>query len=104
MTFNTIPVGNDLPWKKFTIPLDGVIYTLTVRFNVRSNRWILDIADSSNNPILVGIPVLIERNLTGRYVISGLPLGTLFATDFTNQENQPTRYSFDTTHGLIYED
>lgn len=98
------PARNDLPWYKFRITLSGVIYTAHMRYNGRMARWILDINDSSDNPILVGIPVLIERNMTGQYVSLTLPPGIFFATDDTNQDNQPTILSFGLDHTLWYED
>ena len=64
----------------------------------------MDIADASNNDILVGIPLLIERDLTGQYVVSGLPPGVLFAVDETNQDGQPTRFSFGLESTLVYSD
>lgn len=102
--FLQVPARNDVPWYRFTVTLTGVVYTLTFRYNTRMDRWALDVADASNNALLVGVPLLIERDLIGRFVISGLPPGTLFAADFTNQDTQPTRFSFGTDHGLIYVD
>jgi len=104
MNFLTIPARNDLPWYRFKITLSNVIYTLRFRFNTRSSRWILDIADASNNDILNGVPILIERDMAGQYVIPGLPVGLIFATDDTNQGTEPTRFSFGQDHTLWYGD
>ncbi len=102
MSFLQVPTRNDVPWYKFTLTLSGQVYTLRFRYNTRMSRWIMDIADSSNNDLLVGIPVLIERDMTGQYVFVTLPSGTFFAMDVTNQGNQPTRYSFGIDAALIY--
>lgn len=104
MTFFEIPARNDLPWYTFKITLSGTIFTLRFRFNTRSQRWILDVADSSNNDILDGIPLLIGRNLTGQFVIPGLPVGFMFVTDDTNEDTQPTRFSFGQDHSIGYGD
>lgn len=104
MKFFTIPARNDLPWYSFKISLSGVVYTLRFRFNTRMQRWIMDIADPSNNDILDGIPLLIGRDLSGQYVIDGLPVGISFCSDDTNQDTQPTRFSFGTDHSLVYGD
>ena len=104
MTFFTVPVDNSFPWLRFNIVLSGTSFTLHFRYNTRMSRWIMDIADQSDTDILDGLPLLIDRNVNGQYVISGLPVGTFFAVDDTNQGTQPTRYSFGTDHTLYYAD
>jgi len=99
-----IPARNDLPWYKFKITFEGTVYTLRFIFNTRMNRWILDIADSGDNDIICGLPILIERDIAGQYVIVGLPPGILFSRDNQTRVEQPSRYSFGMTHSLLYED
>lgn len=101
---NVFPARNDLPWYQMRIPLGGVIYTVHMRYNSRSQRWVMDINDSSDAPILSGIPVLINRDLTSQYPTLAVPAGTLFATDDTQQDTQPTQYSFGTDHTLYFVD
>jgi hypothetical protein len=103
----TIPVGNDVPWYFFTIGLSGVQYLLTFRFNVRMQRWLMDIADALGVPILSSLPLLLGQSLTGRFKgLAGVPVGDFYVFDDTSpgQGNQPTRYSFGTTHSLWYSD
>lgn len=104
MTFFTIPITPNQPWQTFKITLSGVIYNLIMRYNNRSNRWILDIMDANNNPILRGMPVLIQRNITQQFRYLKVPAGVFFATDDTGGENQPTLYAFGITNTLFYED
>lgn len=99
-----IPATNDVPWYNFKVTLSGTLYTLRFRFNTRMNRWILDLADAQNNDILNSLPMLINRNMNGRFVTPDLPPGFLFCTDDTNQGTQPTRYSFGKDHSLFYFD
>ncbi len=52
----------------FVITLAGVDYTLTSRWNdAVDSGWVLDIADSNDNPIAVGIPLI-----TGDDCLDGL--------------------------------
>jgi len=99
-----LPLGNDLPWYTFSISLTGVQYTIRMRYNTRAQRWIMDIADGQNNDIIDSIPLLIGRNLVGRFNSDSLPGGEFFVTDDTGAGNQPTQYSFATTHSLWYYD
>ena len=98
------PARNDLPWYTFSIVLTGVVYTLTMRYNARMTRWMMNITDSAGNDLLNGIPCLNYVNMTGRFVELGLPSGDFFCVDNTNQGMQPTRYSFGTTNNLLYLD
>lgn len=103
-TIYQLPMRNDVPWYTQQIQLSGVIYTLHFRFNIRSQRWIMDIRDPSDNYIIVGLPILIERDVAGQYVVANLPPGPFFAMDNTGQSNQPTVYSFGNTHSFYYQD
>ena len=67
-------------------------------------RWLLDIADPSGNQIITGLPLLIGHMITAQYVTLALPIGDLFATDDTNQDMQPTQFSFGVTNSLWYGD
>lgn len=103
MNLLIFPAGNTFPWYQFRVTLTQVVYTITMRYNPRMQRWIMDIGDASNNPIQVGLPILIERNVAGQYVTVGLPPGTIFATcDTAAPLTQPSRLSFGTTHTLYY--
>lgn len=99
-----IPARNDLPSYRFRITLSGVIFTLVFQYNGRMDRWIVDINDASNNQILAGIPVLINRNLNGQYTTLAIPEGIMFAVDDTGQNEQPTLYSFGIDKTFYYED
>lgn len=100
----TVPARNDLPWYKFKITLSSTIYTLHFRYNTRMQRWMLDVNDPSDNQIISGLPILIQRDVIGQYATFALPPGIIFATDDTNQDTQPTQFSFGTDHTLWYRD
>lgn len=99
-----LPLGNDVPSYKFKTSLSGVVYTLQLNFNTRVQLWHLDIMDASNNPIYMGIPLIIDTDLLYQCVNPLRPLGTMVVLDTTNQEQNPGRNSFGTTHILMYID
>lgn len=99
-----VPARNDLPNYKFTINLSGTQFQLSFYFNVRMNRWLVDVNDPAGNQILSGTPILIARALFNQYITLNLPVGTMFATDDTNKDTQPTQFSFGTDHTLLYVD
>lgn len=51
----------------FTITLAGVQYQMTVRWNFVAAAWILDIADSTGNPILSGVPLVTGDDLLEQF-------------------------------------
>lgn len=103
-TLLLFPLRNDLPQYSFSITLTGVIFTFQMLFNVRMNRWIMNINDSAGNQILSGIPLLIDTNLTYQYATLAIPAGILFCGDNTNQDMQPTLNSFGLTNTCYYVD
>lgn len=103
-TFYTVPLVNTLPWYQLTITLDGVVYTLSLRYNVRSDNWFMDIQDSAANPIVSGLPILIQRSVSGQYAYLAIPPGIFVATDNSGQGTQPTQFSFGIDHTFYYGD
>lgn len=101
-TFYQMPLDSTEPWYTFKISLSGVIFTIRIRFNVRMQRWMLDFADTADNDIMNGLPLLTLRNLKGQYILSGLPAGDFFVYDETLQGAQPTRNSFGKDKLLMY--
>lgn len=99
-----MPTTNDFPWYQQRVTISEVVYTITIRYNSRMSRWMMDIGDAVNNLLHVGVPILIERDLLGQYVVQGLPPGLFYAIDETNQGTEPTRFAFKTTHGFFYYD
>jgi hypothetical protein len=50
-----------------TISLAGVQYTLTVKWNDAIQVWVFDMADTTGNLILGGIPLVTGTDLLGQY-------------------------------------
>lgn len=53
--------------QKFTITLGGVDYRVTQKWNVYSNCWVLDFADSSGTSLLSGVPVVTGTDLLEQF-------------------------------------
>ena len=98
----TIPLKNNLFYYKFQISLSSVIYTMTLRFNGRMNRWILDLADVSGNQIVSGIVLLVGINLLYQYTTLNVLAGALMAIDTSPNYIQPTQFSFGNNNFLVY--
>lgn len=65
--------NSNAPYSEQRVSLGGVLYTFSLKFNVRNKAWYLSIFDSSgNNPLIKGIKIMPNQNLTGRYINSGI--------------------------------
>ena len=68
-----------------TTTLNGEAYNLTFRWSEVKNRWKLDIYDASFNPVLLGITLIEEQDLTGYYSYASKVMdGFLFIAKMTN--------------------
>lgn len=97
-----LPMGQNLPSFTFTTTLSNVAYTFNAYLNTRADRWMLDILDVTLTPILVGIPLLIDRDLLAQYPTLPLPPGGLFVIDESGKQTQPKAGSFLIDHTLLY--
>lgn len=104
MAIFQLPIRNDLPAYDFQVELDGVLFTLGFSFNARANYWVMDIFDSNDNPILVGIRVITGWLLSDRFVMEGLPAGDFFIFDSSGKSEDPTMNDFSITKLLMYAD
>lgn len=64
-TYYEIPLSSEP--QTFNITLSGTTYGFTVRWNVPNGSWIIDIADSSGNAIVSGIPMVTGADLLEQY-------------------------------------
>jgi len=83
MTTVEIPLTKEIFAYTERIDLDGATYVLTIRYNARSERWIMDIADADETALLQGIVLNLNYPLTVRFIgrIAGLPQGQFIVVD-----------------------
>jgi len=78
--------------------LDGTTYRMTFRWSAREQTWYLDITDTSDSPIAMGLR-LVEGALLLRYITDPRrPPGELFV------EGTPTETNLGTDAFLVYAD
>lgn len=59
------------------ISINGVTYTMKVRWCAPANCWMLDLSDVSGNPILQGIPLITGTDLLSQFAYLGLNFSLL---------------------------
>lgn len=102
MALIDIPVRADLPSHTLRIDLEGVVYTLRFKWNVRLATWMMDIADAENGDLVNGIAVRSNVDLIGHISAAAVPPGVLLAYDETGQVRNPDRDTFGVEVKLFY--
>lgn len=103
-TYFQIPTDKNLPRYVMRVALSKVTYTLQMAYNTRADRWFLSIMDTIGAPILMGVPLLVMRNVLGPYTTLALPPGQLVTLDYSGKNQDPTLSSFLVDHVLAYID
>ena len=69
-----IPFKEPASWQ-MQIQLDTSIFILFFKWNALNAYWVMSIYDGSLNPILIGVKVVVNWNLTQQFVTVGMPTG-----------------------------
>ena len=85
MAILELPVKSVMPDFQFTTDFEGVAYTLRFTWNERGGVWSMTIGDAQANPIVQGIPLVVNWLLLDRFKDTRLPPGKLFTWDSSGQ-------------------
>lgn len=83
-----LPSTSTLLNYKITTTLENRVYNFVFKYNVRMDRWVLDIRDYQDNNIVSGLPLLLGVDLLDRFSNEYLPPGKLFTINFEDQYNE----------------
>ena len=97
-----LPLDQNFPWYSFALTLENATYTFELYFNSRAQRWRMSILDSLENPILLGIPLSLGRDLTGPYRYLPLPPGQFCVLDASGKRTEAGLGAFLLDHALYY--
>jgi len=88
---------------KIRTSLEGTDYVLRFDWNGRDECWQMGIMDSTETPIVMGIPLNINSNLIGRFEIPELPPGLLMLYDTSDNNEEAGRDDLGDRAVLLYE-
>lgn len=89
-------------WYEFRITLDGVKYTVELRWNARSNRWTFSLRTRDGEPLLVGRRVVVGMPLLMRGTDPRMPPGDIIAVDQAGLDADPGRDDLGSRVLLMY--
>lgn len=75
--------------QELSIALSGVIYQMRLRYNERTNLWVLDLADENGNMLIRNIPMVTGCNLLEQYHHLGFKGVLVAVNDFTDTDAPP---------------
>ena len=91
-----------LPDFTFTSNVDTKVLSFNVRWNSREQSWRLDIRTVEGVPIVSGLKLLPNQNLTKGYKSPLLPLGNFYILDVGGGDIRPTFDSLGNLQTLLY--
>jgi hypothetical protein len=83
--------------------LDGEFFSFRMKFNSRSQTWMLDVGDITGASAVHGLRVVTGVDVLAPYhYLTTVPPGQLFVVDLSGQYREPGRTSFREDHELRY--
>lgn len=86
MAFLVVPTTVAFPEYTQRTVLEGREYVLRFIYNEREGAWYLDISDSDENPLMLGMKLVADWNLLRRATDARLPTGELYAVDLAGSD------------------
>lgn len=99
----SIPFKED-PQFREQIDLDNQTFILIFKWNALNEYWTMDILNGNLVPIVFGIKIVTQFNLTEQIVQTGMPLGDILCQNIVGTFERIMRDSMTTTNELIYYD
>ncbi len=96
-----IPFQEQPAWTS-QMQLTNQIFILFFKWNAMNGYWVMNILDRNNNPILLGIKVVPNYDLTSQFPILGMPAGSILCQNIRNMWNEIQRFDMGQTTELIY--
>ncbi len=101
-TFKLPTDQGDLAPYDFQVELDGVVYTVGLRFLERTQRWLYDLSTADGTVLLQGQPVLNAYPLLQRFQDGKLPPGDLRAVATSEPAREANADELGTRVLLLY--
>ncbi len=96
-----IPFKQPSQWQE-QINLEGQDYVLVFSWNALNEFWSMDILTRDLDPIVYGIKVVINYNLTEIYIVSGMPPGDIVCQNLIGGDAKIKRYDIGDVTELFY--
>jgi hypothetical protein len=96
-----IPFKSPSQWQE-QINLDGQDYVLSFAWNALNEYWAMEILTRDLEPIVLGIKIVVNYNLTYPYVAEGIPPGDIVCQNLIGGDAKIKRYDMGDVTELVY--
>lgn len=97
-----IPFKTPAAWQA-QITFTSTIYIIYLRWNAMNKYWVMNIIDRNGQPIVLGIKVVTNFNLTEQFkAITGMPQGDILCQNIIGLWTTIQRFDMGETTELMY--
>ncbi len=96
-----IPFKEPSQWQQ-QIELGSQTFVLSFSWNAMNEYWVMDILTRDLVPIILGIKVVANYDLTAQYVTNGKPNGDIVCENIIGGQGKIQRYDMGDVTELIY--
>jgi hypothetical protein len=104
MAVRRLPVRVGVPFQRFQVELDGVLYGVELRWNWRVPAWSLTLRDAGGGALRQGVRVCLGASLLPPRRSSAFPPGELLLVDRSGSAVDPGLEGLGDTAELVYMD
>lgn len=105
MATKIIPLDSTFDNFSITVELDSMVYGMDFKFDLRNERWYVDLFDSNNNLLLAGLPAMVSWPLLKQFEYrTDIPKGVLYFLDQNGTEIEPGRFDLGARVLMIYQE
>lgn len=96
-----IPFSEPGSWQ-MQITLTNQAFLLNFHWNALNKYWLMSIYDNDSNPIVVGIKIVTNFDLTAQFPLLGMPKGHILCQNILDSWEKIQRFDMGKTNELIY--
>ena len=96
-----IPFKEPAAWSE-QINLTNSVFILHFQWNALNRYWVMSIYNQDNIPILLGVKIVPNFDLTKQFVQAGMPAGDILCQNILNEWGEIGRFQMGQTNELIY--
>lgn len=94
-----VPIRANIAAQTFDVVLNGISYTLTAKWNSRSEIWFLDIQDEDGNNLILGVALKLGARLLKQF---NLGIGDFIMVDDTATNTEANLSNISVSTRLVY--